>query len=73
MVTLKDGELQSGLFRREEGALMIYANSAGIEFSIPKSDIAQSRQLDSSLMPDNFGEALFEEQLDDLLAFLLSR
>jgi putative heme-binding domain-containing protein len=73
MVTLKDGELQSGLFRREEGAVMIYANSAGLEFPIPKSDIAQSRQLDSSLMPDNFGEALSEEQLDDLLAFLLSR
>ncbi len=71
-LTLKDGESVSGLFRREEGELLILANAAGTETSIPKSDIAERRETNTSIMPSNFGEALGPEDFNDLLAYLLS-
>ena len=72
VVTLKDGELLSGLFRREEGASLVFANTAGIENSIPKSDVSERRLVETSLMPENFGEAFIQEDLSDLMAYLLS-
>lgn len=73
IVTLKDGELVTGLFRREEGAYLVFANSAGVEISVSKSDIAERRIVETSLMPENFGEALVQEDLGDLMAYLLSK
>ncbi|HEY1171620.1 MAG TPA: PVC-type heme-binding CxxCH protein [Verrucomicrobiae bacterium] len=72
-ITLKDGDVTTGLPRREEGEVLVIANSAGIEVSIPKKDIKERKESANSLMPDNFGEALTPEQLYDLLAFLLNQ
>ncbi|MBI1841503.1 MAG: c-type cytochrome [Verrucomicrobia bacterium] len=72
MLTLKDGDVASGLFRREEGETLILADSAGKEFSTPKSRIAERRTLETSLMPENFGEILKAEEFLDLMAFLMS-
>ncbi|MDA1273604.1 MAG: c-type cytochrome [Verrucomicrobia bacterium] len=73
MITRTDGELVAGLFRREEGASLVFANSAGVEISISKSEVAERRTVETSLMPDNFGEALSEDDLANLMAFLLSK
>lgn len=70
---LKNGDVESGLFRREEGAVLVLANSAGLEFTIPKADVAERRESNTSLMPANFGEALTAEQLNDLLTYLLDQ
>lgn len=70
---LKNGDVESGLFRREEGAVLVLANSAGLEFTIPKADVAERRESNTSLMPANFGEALTTEQLNDLLTYLLDQ
>jgi putative heme-binding domain-containing protein len=72
-LVMKDGEVTTGLPRREEGEVLVIANAAGQEVSIQKKDIKERKESANSLMPDNFGEALTPEQLYDLIAFLLNQ
>ncbi len=72
-LTLKDGEAVSGLFRREEGELLVLANATGQEFTVPKKDVKERAESKLSLMPDNFGEVLSEPDFNHLLAFLLGK
>jgi putative heme-binding domain-containing protein len=72
LVSMRDGDVVSGLLRREEGEALVLADSAGKEISIPKKDIAERRTSGSSLMPDNFGEVIALEDFNHLLAFLLA-
>lgn len=69
---LKDGTTQTGLFRREEGNLLIFANVAGQEFSIPKDNIAERKATPFTLMPDRFAETLTAQDYNALLTYLLS-
>jgi putative heme-binding domain-containing protein len=73
LLVMKDGDVQSGLFRREEGQMIILAQSSGKEISIPKKDVAERRETMSSLMPDNFSEAIKPADFNDLIAFLTSK
>ncbi len=73
IVVLKDGDVASGLFRREEGELLILADSTGKEVSIPKKNIESRRESQTSLMPSNFGDVIPEGDLQNLMAFLLSK
>ncbi len=70
---LKDGDVVSGLFRREEGELVIYAESTGKELSVAKKNIKERRQSELSLMPENFGETIPANEFNDLIAFLLTK
>jgi putative heme-binding domain-containing protein len=70
---LKDGDLVSGLFRREEGELVIYAESTGKELSIAKKNIKERRQSELSLMPENFNDTIPATEFNDLMAFLLTK
>jgi putative heme-binding domain-containing protein len=71
LLVLKDGDVTSGLLRREEGETIVLADSTGKEISIPTSQVAERRQSDTSLMPENVGELLSPGEFNDLLAFLL--
>ena len=71
-LTLSNGDVLTGLHRRDDGALAIFANAAGQEFSIPKQSIIRQQPNPKSIMPDNFIEILSEDHLADLTAFLLS-
>ena len=71
-IQLKDGTSQTGLFRREEGQLLIFANIAGQEFSVSKSEILEKKALPYTLMPDHFAEVIAEEDFYALLNFLLN-
>jgi putative heme-binding domain-containing protein len=73
MIILKDADIITGLPRREEGELLVIADSTGKEISIPKKTIATRRESDVSLMPENFGEALSAEDFNHLMAYLLSQ
>jgi putative heme-binding domain-containing protein len=73
VVTLKDGDVSSGLFRRQEGQLIVLADSTGKEVSIPEKQIAERRESETSLMPDNFGELISPDDFNHLMAFLLSK
>ncbi|MBX3744261.1 MAG: c-type cytochrome [Verrucomicrobiae bacterium] len=72
-LTLRDGDVVTGLFRREEGALLVLANSAGLEFTMPKAEVTERRESGVSLMPSNYAEALSEEDFHHLLAYLLAQ
>jgi putative heme-binding domain-containing protein len=73
LFTTKDGDVESGLFRREEGEMVVYADSTGKEHSLPKSQIAERRQSMLSLMPDNFGQVIPAKDFNNLVAYLLSK
>lgn len=73
LVTLKDGDLFSGLFRRDEGLQRIFLDGGGQERRIARADIRETRETENSLMPDNFAEVLPVDDFNHLLAFLLTQ
>jgi len=73
LLIMNDGDVQSGLYRRDEGEMAIIAQSNGKELSVPRKDIKERRTSETSLMPDNFGEAIPKGDFNDLLALLLSK
>jgi putative heme-binding domain-containing protein len=73
LLTLQDGETVTGLFRREEGEVLILADGAGKELAIPKSQVRERAESDSSLMPEGLADGMSAQEFNDLLAFLLSQ
>jgi len=73
IVTLKDGSDVTGLQRREEGELIVFADTTGKEIKVPKNQIAKRLLSQRSLMPDNFHELVKGDDFNDLLAYLLSK
>jgi len=73
LLVMKDGDVLSGLLRREEGATIVLADSTGKEINVEKNQVADRRQSDTSLMPENFGELLSPQEFNDLMTFLLSK
>ena len=73
VLVLNDGDVVSGLLRREEGELLVLADSTGKEIAVPKKDVKFRRQSDTSLMPANLGDIIPDSDLQNLMAFLLSK
>lgn len=73
IIRQKSGDTVSGLLRREEGELIVLADSTGKEMTVEKSKVARRVQSSLSLMPGNFGETIQQDQFYDLLKFLLSK
>ena len=71
-INLKDGQSISGLQRREEGEVIVFADATGKEVSVAKKDIESRVESQSSLMPDNFSELIPVADFNDLMAFLLA-
>lgn len=69
---LTNGEVKSGLFRREEGQVIVLADQNGQEFSISKNDVSEQTASNITLMPDTFSESLDQEKFNSLMAYLLS-
>ncbi len=70
---MTDGKVLTGLFRRQEGATLIFADQKGKEFTVQEADIDERVQSPVSLMPTNLYEIVKPEQIDHLLAFLLEQ
>lgn len=73
IITMKDGDVVSGLFRREDGDLLVFADATGKEFTVKKADVTERKESEQSLMPDNLGETIPPAQFNQLLTFLLSQ
>ncbi len=73
LITKKDGNVVSGLLRREEGAQVVLADLAGQEQRIATADVQSKQETDTSLMTPIFGETIPPADFNDLLAFLLSK
>jgi putative heme-binding domain-containing protein len=70
---LADGDILSVLIRRTEGATLVYCDDTGKEMRIQLADVSKQRPSPISLMPDNFGDAISEQDLRDLLAYLIAK
>ena len=70
LIVQNDGEVITGLPRREAGDLLVFANSAGQEFSIAKSAVKERRDSALSLMPENFGEIVTPQDFYHLIGYL---
>ncbi|MEZ5975597.1 MAG: family 16 glycoside hydrolase [Planctomycetota bacterium] len=73
-VTRKDGSQVSGLLVEHPSHLDVYPAAASAEpIVIPRDQVARVERLPISPMPPGLVNALGEEELKDLLAYLLSR
>lgn len=73
ILTLKDDEVVSGLFRREEGAMLVLADATGAEIKVAKAQVKERVESKNSLMPDNMGDALTPQDFNHLVGWLLSK
>ncbi|RVU01351.1 c-type cytochrome [Mucilaginibacter limnophilus] len=71
-IKLKNGKVVSGLFRREEGAVFVFADIAGQEFTVAKKDIAERTAAKYTLMPDNFRDKLSQREFEAVINYLLN-
>ncbi|PYP78303.1 MAG: dehydrogenase [Gemmatimonadetes bacterium] len=69
-VILRNGDVFTGLYRREQGVSVTFVDRDGKEVSVPKSQIAQRRITPYTLMPNNFMDVIAEPELHHLIAYL---
>lgn len=69
---LKDGKVLTGLYRRDEGAATVYADATGKEFTVAKKDLAERTASKYTLMPDQFGETIKQDDYNALITYLLT-
>jgi putative heme-binding domain-containing protein len=67
-----DGEVVTGLLvsKTEEGVTL--RDAKGIEHTIPKADLEEFRKQEKSLMPENLQETMTEQELVDVVEYLLT-
>jgi putative heme-binding domain-containing protein len=70
---LKNGQVISGLFLREEGAVLVLADAQGKEVRINKGEVAERGTSQISPMPANLAEQIPEPEFYHLLAYLLAQ
>lgn len=70
---LEDGKIHTGIFRREEGALIVIANNNGDEISFLKDRVEQQVSSRVSIMPDNWKDVLSNDEICSLLVYLLNQ
>lgn len=70
-IKLKDGEQRTGLMRRREGEVIVFADINGREFSVEQSQIDTLIASRYTLMPDQYRHILSEEQFGELMEYLL--
>jgi len=70
---MKDGKVLSGLYRRDEGSVIVFADVRGQEFAVPKKDIAEKMASKYTLMPDQFRNTIPQNDFNALIAFLLTQ
>ncbi|GAB3266145.1 hypothetical protein GCM10027347_33940 [Larkinella harenae] len=71
-IVLKNGQTQTGLYRRAEGEVIVFANLDGKEFSVAKSDMKEYKASKYTLMPDQFRHTIPEKDFYALMTYLLS-
>jgi putative heme-binding domain-containing protein len=72
-LALADGRIVSGLLVKEEGAVLVLADSQGKEVRIPGDTVVERSVAPLSPMPANFAEQIPEGDFYRLIAYLLSR
>jgi putative heme-binding domain-containing protein len=73
LLALDDGQSVSGLLLREEGNVLVLADSQGKEVRVDRSKVDQRAVSPLSPMPANLAEQISEADFADLLSFLLAK
>ncbi|HEX8523627.1 MAG TPA: PVC-type heme-binding CxxCH protein [Tepidisphaeraceae bacterium] len=73
IVTLKNGNVVTGLQRKDDGNTLTFFDGNGTEITVAKDQIKKRVETNTSLMPWNFGEVLSEADLNNLIAYLRSK
>ena len=71
-LALTDGRVVTGLVLREEGEILVLADSQGKEVRVTRDQVEERAVTPLSPMPANFSDQIAEAELHDLLAFLLA-
>ena len=72
-LALKNGQIVTGLLLREEGEVLILADSQGKEIRVPRSSVEERSISPLSPMPANLVDQIAEDDFYRLMAFLLSK
>ena len=72
VLILTDGRVLTGLFRRQEGKTLVFADAEGKEFMVSEDQIEERQRTRNSIMPDNFATSLDAETHRHLFSFLTS-
>jgi putative heme-binding domain-containing protein len=67
------GTLIQGLLLRQEGAILVMADTTGKEVRVKESEVEERTLTNLSPMPANFAEAIPEADFRDLMAYLLAQ
>jgi putative heme-binding domain-containing protein len=73
LLSLKNGQVVSGLLLKEEGEVLVLADQQGKEVRVPKNTVEERSTSQMSPMPANFAEQIPEAEFYHLLAYLLSQ
>lgn len=71
-ITTKDGKAITGVILENDESKLTVIDTAGQTHSIPKSQVAASKPLIKTLMPDHILSGLGDQQVADLFAYLMS-
>src|SRR5262249_3675044 len=72
LVKFTDGEGINGVVRVLSDEKIVVRQAGGVETERPRREVASIEPMRSSLMPENYGQALTPKQQEDLLTFLLT-
>jgi putative heme-binding domain-containing protein len=72
-IATKEGQVLTGLLLRDEGAVLVLADSQGRDVRVPKGEVAEQTVNPLSPMPANWAEAMTPEELANLLSYLLEQ
>ncbi|MGO8899065.1 MAG: c-type cytochrome, partial [Isosphaeraceae bacterium] len=70
-LALQSGQVVSGLLLREEGEVLIVADSQGKEVRVPKASVEERSTAQLSPMPANMADQMAVPEFNDLMSFLL--
>jgi len=73
LITTKTGETYYGFLISDNKQALVIKDAAGQQHTIPASKVTSRKQFTTSLMPDPTAMGLNEQQVADLLAFLLKK
>ena len=69
---LISGEVMDGFFLSEDAKAYVLRQPGGEEIRVPKANVRSARYLRRSLMPEGLLDALTDQQVADLLAYLMT-
>jgi putative heme-binding domain-containing protein len=72
-LVLNSGQQVNGLVLRQDGTVIVLADSAGKEVRVPAADVQERIVSPLSPMPSNFAELIPENDFNHLLAYLLAQ